>query len=76
VTVPTLSGALALSVPAGSNTGTVLRLKGKGVPAHGKGEAGDLYVRLVIFLPEQPDLALKAFVEEWNPAYDPRAKLK
>jgi DnaJ-class molecular chaperone len=76
VTVPTLSGALALTVPPGSNTGTTLRLKGKGVPVPGKGEAGDLYVRLVISLPEAPDEALKAFVEGWNPGYDPRAKLK
>ena len=76
VTVPTLSGALSLNVPAGSNTGSALRLKGKGVPAHGKEEAGDLYVRLVISLPESPDPALKAFVEGWNPTYDPRAKLK
>jgi DnaJ-class molecular chaperone len=76
VTVPTLSGALALTVPAGSNTGSVLRLKGKGVSAHGKEDAGDLYVRLVIFLPEAPDAALKAFVEGWQASYDPRAKLK
>jgi len=76
VTVPTLSGALALTVPAGSNTGTTLRLKGKGVPAHGKDGAGDLYVRIVIVLPELPDPALKAFVDGWNPTYDPRAKLK
>jgi DnaJ-class molecular chaperone len=76
VTVPTLSGTLALTVPAGSNTGTTLRLKGKGVPAHGKGGAGDLYVRLVISLPEPPDAALKAFVDGWNPGYDPRAKLR
>jgi DnaJ-class molecular chaperone len=76
VPVPTLSGSLSLTVPAGSNTGTTLRLKGKGVPAHGKEEAGDLYVRLVISLPDKPDPALKAFVDGWNPGYDPRAKLK
>lgn len=76
VPVPTLTGTLALTVPAGSNTGSTLRLKGKGVPAHGKAEAGDLYVRLVITLPEAPDAALKAFVEGWNPSYDPRARLK
>jgi DnaJ-class molecular chaperone len=76
VPVPTLTGTLALTVPPGSNTGTTLRLKGKGVPAHGKAEAGDLYVRLVISLPEAPDASLRAFVEGWNPAYDPRAKLK
>jgi DnaJ-class molecular chaperone len=76
VTVPTLSGALSLNVPAGSNTGSTLRLKGKGVPANGKDEAGDLYVRLVISLPDTPDPALKAFVENWSTSYDPRAKLK
>jgi DnaJ-class molecular chaperone len=76
VTVPTLSGALALNVPAGSNTGSILRLKGKGVPAHGREDAGDLYVRLVISLPDTPDPALKAFVEGWPTSYDPRAKLK
>ena len=32
VPVPTLNGTLNLSIPAGSNTGAVLRLKGKGVP--------------------------------------------
>ena len=41
VPVPTLSGTVNLSVPANSNTGTVLRLKGKGVPAHGGQPAGD-----------------------------------
>ena len=76
VPVPTLSGTLSLTVPAGSNTGTTLRLKGKGVPSHGKEEAGDLYVRLVVTLPEQPDPALKAFVDKWPADYDPRTRLK
>ncbi|MBV9550155.1 MAG: DnaJ domain-containing protein [Alphaproteobacteria bacterium] len=76
VPVPTLTGTLSLSIPPGSNTGSTLRLKGKGVPAHGKEAAGDLYVRLVISLPDHPDPALKAFVESWNPAYDPRSKLR
>jgi len=76
VPVPTLSGTLALTVPEGSNTGTTLRLKGKGVPAHGREEAGDLYVRLVVTLPERPDADLKAFVDNWTPNYDPRARLK
>jgi DnaJ-class molecular chaperone len=76
VPVPTLSGTLALTVPEGSNTGTTLRLKGKGVPAHGREEAGDLYVRLVVTLPERPDAELKAFVDNWTPTYDPRARLK
>ena len=76
VPVPTLTGTLALTVPEGSNTGTTLRLKGKGVPAHGREEAGDLYVRLVVTLPERPDADLKAFVDNWTPNYDPRTRLK
>ena len=38
VPVPTLTGTVNLSIPANSNTGAVLRLKGKGVPAHGSGK--------------------------------------
>jgi DnaJ-class molecular chaperone len=76
VPVPTLAGTLSLSVPEGSNTGTTLRLKGKGVPAHGAEEAGDLFVRLVVTLPDKPDQALRGFVDNWSPDYDPRAKLR
>lgn len=76
VPVRTLSGTVALSLPAGSNTGTVLRLKGKGLPAHGGEAAGDLYARIVVTLPEEPDEALKRFAEGWKADYDPRAKLR
>lgn len=76
VPVPTLAGTLSLTVPEGSNTGTTLRLKGKGVPAHGKEEAGDLFVRLVVTLPDKPDQALRGFVDNWSGDYDPRAKLR
>ncbi|MGD0192371.1 MAG: J domain-containing protein [Rhizomicrobium sp.] len=74
VTVPTLGGPVALTVPAGSNSGSVLRLKGKGVPGHGGAAAGNLYVRLVVTLPEKPDQALKQFAEKWASDFDPRAK--
>lgn len=74
VTVPTLTGPVQLKVPAGANTGTLLRLKGKGIAAGG--QQGDLYVRLVVALPDAADAALKRFVENWKADYDPRAKLK
>jgi len=71
ITVPTLSGRVAVTVPAGSNTGTRLRLKGKGI------KGGDLYVTLKVVLPERVDDELAAFVARWSAAhpYDPRAKL-
>jgi len=76
VTVPTLTGPVALTVPPNSNTGAVLRLKGKGIPARGSEPAGDLYVRLVVTLPEKPDKALKEFAERWQGDYNPRAKMR
>lgn len=76
VPVPTLSGTVNLSVPANSNTGAVLRLKGKGVPAHGHAAAGDLYVRLVVTLPDKPDADLTRFAEGWPGSYDPRARMR
>src|SRR5207247_2313507 len=51
VNVPTLSGPVTLTIPSGSNSGTSLRLKGKGIPAHAGQLAGDLYVKLVVTLP-------------------------
>ena len=76
VPVPTLTGAVTLSVPPNSNTGTLLRLKGKGIGAHGGAVAGDLYVRLVVSLPEQPDESLRDFLSGWPGNYDPRAKMR
>jgi DnaJ-class molecular chaperone len=76
VPVPTLTGTVSLSVPPNSNTGTILRLKGKGIAAHGGAAAGDLYVRLVVSLPDQPDDALKSFVSGWQASYDPRTKTR
>ena len=74
VPVPALSGTINLTIPAGSNTGSVLRLKGKGVPA--QAGAGDLYVRLVVTLPDKPDAELTRFAESWSTAYDPRARMR
>ena len=63
VNVPTLDGRVALSVPAGSNSGTVLRLKGKGVPK-GRGR-GDQLVRLKVMLPDTIDGELESFLKKW-----------
>jgi DnaJ-class molecular chaperone len=76
VEVPTLYGPVSLTVPPHSNSFRVLRLKGKGLPGNGAEAAGDLYVRLIVTLPEPPDPKLAAALKGWDAQYDPRAKLK
>lgn len=61
VQAPTSGGAVSLTIPAGSNTGKVLRLKGKGVAGQ-----GDQFVHLQVVLPETPDEDLKKFVKKWS----------
>jgi DnaJ-class molecular chaperone len=65
VPAPTVDGPVALTVPAGSNTGTMLRLKGKGLP-RAEGSRGDQYVRLAVVLPPKPDAELTDFVRAWS----------
>lgn len=73
VTIPTLEGRVALTVPPNSNSGSVLRLRGKGIKSGGK--TGDLLVKLYIVLPDKPDNELTRFMQEWIPSSsDPRAK--
>jgi DnaJ-class molecular chaperone len=66
VTAPTVHGPVALKVPPGSNTGTMMRLKGKGLPEKGGAPAGDHYVTLRVILPDPPDLDLLRFIETWS----------
>ncbi len=76
IAVPTLTGSVTLTIPPHSNSGRTLRLKGKGMPGAGNESTGDLYVRLVVSVPEPADPKLDAFVKNWDNDYDPRAKLK
>jgi DnaJ-class molecular chaperone len=77
VPVPTLDGRVMLTIPPGSDTGTRLRLRGKGVPASGGQPAGDGYVTLHVMLgPADEELA--AFLRNRHnpPSWDPRAGLE
>jgi DnaJ-class molecular chaperone len=73
VNVPTPSGVVSMNVPRWANTGTRLRLKGRGAPRP-DGTRGDEYVTLKVVLPERPDPELEKFVAEWRPraARNPR----
>jgi DnaJ-class molecular chaperone len=73
VPVGTIAGTVNLTIPKASNSGTILRLRGKGVPS--KDRQGDHLVELRIVLPDQPDDDLTRAVVEWEVShpYDPRA---
>ena len=73
VKVPTVDGPVMLSVPAGSTSGKVMRLKGKGF-SQKSGGRGDQLVRLMVDLPKQ-DAALEKLVEGWTDARAVRAEL-
>ena len=66
VEAATPGGTVRLRVPPGSDSGSELRLRGRGVPAHGEAPAGDLYVTLRVKL-GKPDAALEAFLRGWEP---------
>jgi DnaJ-class molecular chaperone len=76
VRVPTPMGPVILTIPKGSNTGTVLRLKGKGVQR--RDGHGDELVKLKVMLPPEPDPELEAFLSKWSPgaSYDPRRDMQ
>ena len=77
IPVPTPAGPVMVTVPKGPNTGTVLRLRGRGV-ARKDGTRGDAFVTLRLVLPDAPDAALEAFAEGWEAgrAQDPRAGME
>jgi DnaJ-class molecular chaperone len=73
ISVPTPGGPVRMSIPPGSDSGTKLRLKGRGAPKHGEMPAGDLYATLRVEI-GKPDEALQQFLRDWKPkeALDPR----
>jgi DnaJ-class molecular chaperone len=75
VQAPTPDGPVTLSIPPGSNSGSVLRLKGKGLPSARSGR-GDLMAHLVVMLPDKVDPELKSFAESWRAErpYEPRRR--
>jgi molecular chaperone DnaJ len=64
VTVPTLNGSANLKIPAGTQSGAVLRLKGKGAPDPKTKAKGDLHVHVQIKVPKNPDKETKKLLEQ------------
>ena len=75
VRAPTTTGSVMLKIPKRSNTGDVLRLRGKGVKK--RDGAGDELVKLKVMMPTEPEPELEAFLADWKPAstYDARKEM-
>jgi curved DNA-binding protein len=63
VKVPTFDGDVAVKVPPGTNSGTKLRLRGKGVTRKGR-EPGDMYVRFMVHVPGGATPELEKLADE------------
>jgi DnaJ-class molecular chaperone len=64
VTVPTVTGPVAMTIPKGSDTGAQLRLRGKGIQR--AGNPGDQYVTLKVVIGPSGDPELVEFLEKWG----------
>jgi DnaJ-class molecular chaperone len=71
VSVPTVTGPVTMTIPKGSDTGSQLRLRGKGIQ---KKTPGDEIVTLKVFIGHSSDPELAAFLEKWaqQHPFDPR----
>jgi molecular chaperone DnaJ len=66
IEVPTLSGPARLKIPAGTQGGTLFRLRGKGLPnVHGHGH-GDQHVRVMVEVPTRLSRAQREKLEEFS----------
>ena len=75
VRAPTTTGSVMLKIPKRSNTGDMLRLRGKGVKK--RDGAGDELVKLKVAMPTEAEPELETFLANWTPSsnYDPRKEL-
>lgn len=81
ITAPTVDGRVSLKIPAGSQAGRVMRLRGRGLPARGKEPAGDLLYELKVLAPTDLNAKERALMQELADSFnargvpDPRAEL-
>jgi DnaJ-class molecular chaperone len=75
VEAPTPAGLVAMTVPKWTNTGAVLRLRGRGVPRP-DGTKGDELITLKVTLPKSPDSELEEFIARWRSHDTPRENLE
>jgi molecular chaperone DnaJ len=77
VEIPTLEGVVNIKIPAGTPTGKVFRVKGRGIKPE-RGPAGDLYAKVEVVVPRKVSREEKKLLEQLaeHETEDPRAHLK
>ncbi len=76
VKVPTVDGEVSYNIPEGTQTGTVFRIKGKGIPRlHGNGARGDQYVKILVEIPKNLTEKQKDILRQFGDTVEP-AKYK
>lgn len=63
VEVPTITGRARLNIPAGTQPGKVLRLRGKGIPSTDSSGTGDELINVMVYIPENLDAEERAAFE-------------
>jgi molecular chaperone DnaJ len=76
VDVPTLDGKASMRVPAGTQPGTMFRLKGKGMPFMDRRGQGDLHVKVNVTVPEKLNAEQKRLLKEFERESDGRDRKK
>jgi DnaJ-class molecular chaperone len=69
ITIPTVDGQVNLKVPPMSQSGQILKLKGKGATHPRTKQKGDLFVKLVVKVPKTDDPAALKAVEQMDGYY-------
>jgi DnaJ-class molecular chaperone len=79
--VPTVTGAVTMTIPKGSDTGAQLRLRGRGIHRRAGGSSGnnegDQIVTLKVMIGDSGDAELATFLETWAAAHpsNPRSEM-
>ncbi|HYN64101.1 MAG TPA: DnaJ C-terminal domain-containing protein, partial [Candidatus Limnocylindrales bacterium] len=71
LSVPTVEGSEDIAVPAGTQSGTELRLKGRGVPRLRGNGRGDLHVIVTVVVPDKPSKAERDLLKQLDEASGP-----
>jgi len=77
IQVPTIAQPVTVTVPKGSNTGTTLRLRERGIRNRKTGQRGHQLITLKVVLPTAQEAELFGFLETWQPKHEqsPRAEM-